>query len=233
MLGKVHNWSLPLAICKLLSTQSNWSLHFYDALCVGRWCTCLPHTSSWGHPAGTPTPDSQRKQSQGVTGAMTSVYSKEGQAWGSYGWGVAKVPLYGPEVRDSSRVLPPTLARGNIPWGWKHGATYSPQKHLLPLTWTCPFDHAALTLYFSFFFWWEEAVGSFIPLRMGRTWRWDGVDDLHPQRQANSDSLSKNPRFSEKHLHKTPQVRTNSPQTWYFNPIMCHAHLLVHHVKLF
>lgn len=71
------------------------------------------------------------------------------------------------------------------------------------------------------------------PLRMGRTWRWDGVDDLHPQRQANSDSMSKNPRFSEKHLHETPQVRTNSPQTWYFNPIMCHAHLLVHHVKLF
>lgn len=71
------------------------------------------------------------------------------------------------------------------------------------------------------------------PLRMGRTWRSDAVIDLHPQRQANSDSLSINPRFSEQHLHETPQVRANSPQTWYFNPIMCHARLLVHRVKLF
>lgn len=163
MLGKVHNWLLPSATRKLLSTQSNWSLHFYDALCVCRWCPCLPHTSSWGHPAGIPTPASQRKQSQSVTGAMNSVYSKEGWAWGTYGWEVAKVPLYEPGVQDSSGVLPLTFARGNIPWGWKHGDTYSPQKHSLPLTWTCPFDHAALTLYFSSFFWWEEAACSFIP----------------------------------------------------------------------
>lgn len=27
MLGKVHSWSLPLATCRLWSTQPNWSLH--------------------------------------------------------------------------------------------------------------------------------------------------------------------------------------------------------------
>lgn len=224
--------SLPLAPCRFPSTQSNWSLHLYSALCAGQCCTCPPHTPSWGHTAGTPTSDSQRKLSgchrshqlslwQGGIG-LRQVWMRSGKS----------TLLYRPGVHDSSGVLPPTLARGNIPWGWKHGAIYCPQKHLLPLN-TCPFNRAALTLHFSLFFWWEEVVDSFIPLRRWWTRRSDGGVHLHPQRQTNSDSLSINPRLFEQHLQETLQVWANSPQTWYFSPIMCHARLLVHHVKLF
>lgn len=151
MLGRAHNWSLPFATCRLSSTQSDWSLHLYCALCVGRCCTCPPHTSSWDHQAGTPTPGSQRKRSQEPPAQLMARRDRPDlrQVWMR---SAKSTLLHGPGVWDSSGVLPPTLARGNIPWGWKHGATYPPQKHLLPLTWTCPFEHAALTLHFSFFF---------------------------------------------------------------------------------
>lgn len=76
MMGKVHSWSLPLATCRLWSTKPNWSLHLLR--CPVCWSVLLmpaPHffmgSSSWH-------PDSQRKQSQGVTAAMSSVNGKEG-----------------------------------------------------------------------------------------------------------------------------------------------------------
>lgn len=52
--------------------HTNWSLHLYGALCVSQCCTCLLHTSSWGHPVGTLAPGSHKRQSQGVTGATSS-----------------------------------------------------------------------------------------------------------------------------------------------------------------
>lgn len=123
-----HGAQLITALGYLQTLKHTIKLEFAPLRCpVCQCCTCLPHTSPWDHPAGTPTPESQRKRLQGVTGAQFMARKDRPEA-GMERSGKSTLPN-GPGVWGSSGVVPLFMSRGNILWRWKHGTTYSPQKN--------------------------------------------------------------------------------------------------------
>lgn len=126
-----HSRSVPLAACRLWSTQSNWSLHPV--------CRSVLHVPALHFLMASPSwhPDTWQPE-KAVTGWHRS---HELSLWQG-GTGLRQIWIrsgkntlpYGSDLWDSSGVLPLFLSRGKILWSWKHWDTYSPQKHLLLLT---------------------------------------------------------------------------------------------------
>lgn len=128
---------------------------------VCQCCTCLPHTSSWDHSPGTPTPDSQRKQSQELSLWQGGTGLRE--VW----IGIAKVPF--PKGHGDHSVWYGTvLGYFHCPCPKETSSRFG-NKGLLILHKNTSLLIMQLLFYFFFFFWGEkkQLIPSF-PLRMGR-----------------------------------------------------------------